>query len=299
MSKSFSRIQSQSDELADLVEFVLPRTCSVWTKTDDLSGGGSGSGWCYDATHIVTNEHVVAGYNETVKVRLPGQIEKSGRVVGSDKLTDLAVVEVDIGGVTPLERRVVPQIRRGEYCMTLGSPLGDFNESVSLGVVSGINRQIDMGTHKFEEAIQVDATINPGNSGGPLVDMCGRVIGVNFCSRRDAAQINFAIPTEVVDDVVPELLAFGEVERAGLGIAISAVPVTVNGVYRMAVEVQRTKDGSSLRRGDVILAINGTKVERRYDLMRNLSRQVVGKSVSLHVYRNGEVLVVEDVAVQR
>jgi S1-C subfamily serine protease len=288
-----------SEGLADLVDVVLPRTCTVWTKTGDLVGGGSGSGWCYDSTHIVTNEHVVAGFDDTVKVRLPGQSEKMGRVVGVDTLTDLAVVEVDSVGVEPLQRRAVPVVRRGEYCMTLGSPLGEFNESVSLGIVSGVNRQIDMGTHKFEEAIQVDATINPGNSGGPLVDMQGRVIGVNFCSRNDAAQINFAIPTEVVNDVVPEILAFGAVERAGLGIAISAVPVTVKGVYRTAVEVQRAKEGSKLRKGDVILAINGVKVERRYDLMRTLNRRVIGASVTLHVFRGGEVVEVTETAVRR
>lgn len=302
MSRSSDRLASleaMSEGLADLVELVLPRTCSVWTKTGDLAGGGSGSGWCYDATHIVTNEHVVAGFDRTIKVRFPGQDEKTGRVVGVDEITDLAVVEVRSADVTPLERRVTPVVRRGEYCLTLGSPLGEFNESVSLGVVSGVNRQIDMGTHKFEEAIQVDATINPGNSGGPLVDMQGRVIGVNFCSRRDAAQINFAIPTEVVNDVVPEIITHGGIERAGLGIAISSVPVTIKGVYRTAVEVQRSKDGSSLRKGDVILAIDGVKVERRYDLMRTLGRKAIGKTVTLHVFRGDEVIEIREVAERR
>jgi S1-C subfamily serine protease len=216
-------------------------------------------------------------------------VEKTGRVLGSDAITDLAVIEVDNVGVEPFKVR--PDLPlRGELSMTLGSPLGEFNESVSLGIISGLHRQIDMGTHKFEEAIQTDATINSGNSGGPLIDMVGRIIGVNFCSRRDAAQLNFAIPSEVVLDIVPELIAHGSITRAGLGIAISAVPVTVDGQMRTAVEVQRTTDGSPLLKGDIILAINGSKIERRYDLMRHLNRSAIGRTVNLLVYRGESVL---------
>lgn len=292
-------LETLSLEIADLAAGALPRTCSVWTKSEDLAAGGSGSGWVYDNDHIVTNEHVVSGFADQVKIRFPNQTEKIGKVVGSDVLTDLAIVRVPRIEAAPMMRRVTPELRRGELCMTLGSPLGEFSESVSLGVISGLNRQIDMGTHKFEEAIQVDATINSGNSGGPLIDMSGNLIGVNFCSRRDAAQINFAIPTEVVEDVIPELLAHGSIKRAGLGVAISSVPVSVKGDLRTAVEVQRVRDGSKLRRGDVILAVDGNKVERRYDLMRRLNRESIGRVVTLHVYRDEQILEVEEVPTER
>jgi len=278
-----------SDALTQLVTASLPRTASIWVKGQDMMANGSGSGWCLDTRHVVTNHHVVSDSIEQVRVRLPGQVEKTGRVLGSDAITDLAVIEVDNVGVEPFKVR--PDLpMRGELSMTLGSPLGEFNESVSLGIVSGLHRQIDMGTHKFEEAIQTDATINSGNSGGPLIDMVGRIIGVNFCSRRDAAQLNFAIPSEVVLDIVPELIAHGSITRAGLGIAISAVPVTVDGQMRTAVEVQRTTDGSPLLKGDIILAINGSKIERRYDLMRHLNRSAIGQTVNLLVYRGESVL---------
>lgn len=278
-----------SDALTELVAAALPRTASIWVKGQDMMANGSGSGWCLNSRHIVTNHHVISESLDQVRVRLPGQMEKTGRVLGSDSITDLAVIEVDDAGVESFEVR--PDLpRRGELSMTLGSPLGEYNESVSLGIISGLHRQIDMGTHKFEEAIQTDATINSGNSGGPLVDMKGRIIGVNFCSRRDAAQLNFAIPSEVVLDIVPELIEHGSISRAGLGIAISAVPVTVGGQMRTAVEVQRTTDGSPLQKGDIILAINGTKIERRYDLMRHLNRSAIGRSVNLLVYRNENVI---------
>jgi S1-C subfamily serine protease len=278
-----------SDALTQLVTASLPRTASIWVKGQDMMANGSGSGWCLDTRHVVTNHHVVSDSIDQVRVRLPGQVEKTGRVLGSDAITDLAVIEVENVGVEPFKVR--PDLPlRGELSMTLGSPLGEFNESVSLGIISGLHRQIDMGTHKFEEAIQTDATINSGNSGGPLIDMVGRIIGVNFCSRRDAAQLNFAIPSEVVLDIVPELIAHGSITRAGLGIAISAVPVTVDGQMRTAVEVQRTTDGSPLLKGDIILAINGSKIERRYDLMRHLNRSAIGRTVNLLVYRGESVL---------
>lgn len=289
MSDMNNPLLAFSDALTQLVTASLPRTASIWVKGQDMMANGSGSGWCLDTRHVVTNHHVVSDSIDQVRVRLPGQVEKTGRVLGSDAITDLAVIEVDNVGVEPFKVR--PDLPlRGELSMTLGSPLGEFNESVSLGIISGLHRQIDMGTHKFEEAIQTDATINSGNSGGPLIDMVGRIIGVNFCSRRDAAQLNFAIPSEVVLDIVPELIAHGSITRAGLGIAISAVPVTVDGQLRTAVEVQRTTDGSPLLKGDIILAINGSKIERRYDLMRHLNRSAIGRTVNLLVYRGESVL---------
>ncbi len=287
-----------SQAFTELVSTSLPKTASIWVKAEDMVANGSGSGWCLDRKHIVTNHHVVRESMDYVRVRLPGQTEKVGHVVGSDEITDLAVIEVEDVGVEPFVIRDTP-LRRGELSMTLGSPLGEFTDSVSLGIISGLNRQIDMGTHKFEEAIQTDATINPGNSGGPLIDMAGHLIGVNFCSRRDAAQLNFAIPSEVVKDIVPELISHGAIMRASLGIAISAVPVNTDGEPRLAVEVQRTIDDTPLKKGDVILAVNGAKVQRRYDLMRQLNRSAVGTMVSLSIARGTEILEISAPARER
>lgn len=297
-SSALSILQEHSKALTGLVDMTLPRTASIWVKTVEMATS-SGSGWALDRTHIVTNHHVVSQGLDNLRVRMPGQMEKIGHVIGSDAQTDLAVIEVDDVGTDAFEIRLEPEPMRGELCMTLGSPLGQFNESVSLGVISGLHRQIDLGTHKFEEAIQTDATINPGNSGGPLVDMHGRLIGVNFMKRTDAAQLNFAIPSEVISDIVPELISFGGIARAGIGVAISAVPATVGGQLRDAVEVQRSMDGSPLRRGDIILAINGKKVQRRYDLMRELNRSTIGTNVELMVYRDESVITVSAEARER
>lgn len=301
MSKLYENLkplQSLSQALTDLVAMSLPRTASIWVKAQDMIANGSGSGWCLDRNHIVTNHHVVKESIDSVRVRLPGQTEKVGRVVGSDSITDLAVIEVDDIGVEPFVIRQSP-LQRGELSMTLGSPLGEFTDSVSLGIISGLNRQIDMGTHKFEEAIQTDATINPGNSGGPLIDMSGQLIGVNFCSRRDAAQLNFAIPTEVVNDIVPEIISHGSIVRASLGIAISAKPITADEGASFAIEVQRAVEESPLKKGDIILAVNGITVQRRYDLMRQLNRSAVGTMVNLSIARGTETLDVSALASER
>lgn len=280
-----------SEDLVRLVDAVLPRTASIWIRTPD--GVSTGSGWCFDESHVVTNHHVVDQRMVDCRIRFSGQLEKRGEFVGSDPKTDLAVIRVDDPGVTPLEVRIDPQPRRGEFVMALGYPL-EFDESVSIGIVSGLGRQVQLSRDvKIEEAIQTDATINSGNSGGPLVDLDGRLIGVNFASRREAAQINLAIPAEIVRDVVPELVEFGNVRRASLGVSISAVPSTVKGQFTNSVEVQATREGSQLRRGDIILAINGKKVTRRYDVIRNLNRSTIGKTVALVVFRNGQVMDLE------
>ena len=298
LSENLKPLLSLSQALTDLVAMSLPRTASIWVKAQDMIANGSGSGWCLDRNHIVTNHHVVKESIDSVRVRLPGQSEKVGRVVGSDSITDLAVIEVDDIGVEAFVIRQSP-LQRGELSMTLGSPLGEFTDSVSLGIISGLNRQIDMGTHKFEEAIQTDATINPGNSGGPLIDMTGQLIGVNFCSRRDAAQLNFAIPTEVVNDIVPEIISHGSIVRASLGVAISAKPITADEGTSFAIEVQRAVEDSPLKKGDIILAVNGVTIQRRYDLMRQLNRSAVGTMVNLSIARGTETLDVSALASER
>jgi S1-C subfamily serine protease len=289
--RAFGDFGSFNDALVELVNVSLPRTASIWVEAE--GGHGNGSGWSYDGTHVVTNHHVIDGMHPECRVRFSGQLEQHGTVVGSDAKTDLAVIKIDKMPVTPFVVRVDPPPRRGEFVMTLGCPLA-IDETVSIGIVSGLGRQVPLTRDvKIEEAIQTDATINPGNSGGPLVDMSGKLIGVNFASRANASQMNFAIPAEIVQDVVPELIRHGNVRRANLGVGISAVPSMVNGELRSAVEVQAVQEGSPLRRGDLILAINGNKVQRRYDLMRHLNRSAIGKTATLHVFRNKDVIEIE------
>lgn len=301
MSRLFrgsSSLASFSDELAQLVEQSLPRTAGIWVKTTDLTGSGNGSGWVYDRRHIVTNHHVISNSSNVVRVLLPDQSEKIARIVGSDPATDLAVLQIEEAGVDPFTIRSSGPVRQGELCMALGTPKG-ISDSVSFGIVSGLGRQVLMDDYKFEESIQVDATINPGNSGGPLVDMRGELIGVNFCGRNDAALINFAIPAEVVVDVVPELIAHGTIKRATIGVAISAKVAEIEGLMTPIVEVTRTIGHSPLQEGDLLLKIDGSDIRRRYDLMRRLNRDSIGREVTLSVLRDAEMISVEVIPKER
>ena len=140
-------------------------------------------------------------------------------MVGSDAQTDLAIIRSEDLEGRALEIRDEP-VHPGELCLTVGAPLG-YSDSVSLGIVSGLGRQIAMGDIKFEEVIQTDASINPGNSGGPLVDIEGQLIGVNYSKRTDSENIGFAIPVEIMRDVTSEICEL-EVRRGRLGIGISS-----------------------------------------------------------------------------
>lgn len=286
-----------SQSIADLVDLCLPRTCTILVRSADLLGRGNGSGWCFSDRHIVTNHHVVEGTGGLVNVRFPHQPPKRGRVVGSDPLTDLAVIEVDSCSVNPFQVRVDPPIRTGEVCFTMGAPDG-LEESVSMGIISGLHRQIEMADVKYEEAIQVDAAINPGNSGGPLLDSTGNVIGVNFLKNlgRSAREGNpltliaFAISGEVVVDIVPELVAHGQVQRGALGVSISQIATEIDGSISPAIEVQNAAQSSPFMTGDLILSCNGTPLRRRYDLMRMLNRGAIGSQLRFDVRRSGEAI---------
>lgn len=289
-------LQSLSNSISELVASCLPRTCTILVTSTDLSGSGNGSGWCYSERHVVTNHHVVDDAGGIVNVRFPGQKIKRGRVLGSDPLTDLAVIEVDACDVEPFEVRTNPPLRTGELCLTMGAPRG-FEESVSLGIVSALHRQLIQGDIKFEEAIQTDAAVNPGNSGGPLLDAWGRVIGVNFLklgtSPMPTTQISFAIPNEVVLDIVPELISHGAIVRASIGVSISQVATEVDGRSQSAVQIQKVRNNTPLQPGDLILECQGSAIHRRYDLMRLLNRSAIGTSLKMKVLREGAIISLE------
>lgn len=280
-----------SEEFSDLVMHVRTSTVTISGRTADLTGGGSGSGWVFDRHgHVVTNHHVVADLHSPVEVKPSGRPGLRGEVVGSDPDTDLAVVRVDGLTLPPLDVRLGPPLL-GELCLAIGSPLG-FRESASLGIVSGLSRQLPTQSGGvIEETIQTDASINPGNSGGPLVDVGGFVLGVNTAVHSQAQNIGFAVPGEVVLDVVPELIRFGGVHRSSLGVGIAGTWQNVDGVDRTVISVRRVnRPDSPLRVDDVLVQIGHTRIERRYDVRKALGRETVGRVVQVWVERDGAVV---------
>ena len=287
MSEKDSILAQINFELTALVRDSLPRTCTVFPMFSNMKLGGHGSGWLYSSEYIVTNHHVAVHSPSEVMVRMGGGGEVRAKVVGTDENTDLAVLKVPDLSTKPFEIRAEPP-QVGEICLALGTPKEiAFQNSVSFGVVSGVGRQV-VAEVKFEEAIQTDAVINGGNSGGPLIDVRGRVIGVNSWGRKDAQGLNFAVSSEVVLDIVPEIIEHGGVKRATIGVAITARRVKSGSEFIGAVEITKSIDGSEMRPGDFIRSINGNKIHRRYDLMRLLNRSVVGREVEIEVERNGQ-----------
>ena len=168
------RLAGFSDELAELVGRVVPSIVALSGRGADFSG--SGSGFLVDAKgHVITNAHVVEGFTPPIDVVIHGGVHTHAEVVGVDALTDLALLQLRTAPeLPPLDLRE-SDARLGELCFGLGSPLGVYPESVSIGVVSGVGRTIRRkGTRPIYRAIQTDVAISPGNSGGPLVDSRGR-----------------------------------------------------------------------------------------------------------------------------
>lgn len=275
-----------SNDLVDLVAKTRARTVTIYGLSTDLLQGGNGSGWLYTTDgYIVTNAHVVAGMTRNLRVQFAGYPDIPAQIIGVDKVTDLAVVQVSQlpAGLTPLQVRPEPA-RLGEICLAIGSPL-DFRQSVSLGIVSGTARQIDTGGGRMEEMLQTDAAINPGNSGGPLVDTTGCLIGVNVAKQARADNIGFAIPAEIVRDIVPELITHGAVARGSLGISIAEAWLD-DGTPHPVIKVQRVSAPESpFAVDDVIVAMNDYPVTRRYDVRKHLGRSSIGNALTVRVRR--------------
>ena len=187
----------------------------------------------------------------------------------------------------------------GELCVAIGSP-HSYRESASLGIISGLSRQIRMADGTvIEEMIQTDASVNPGNSGGPLVNIHGRVVGMNTIG--PAETVNMAVPAETIAAVVPELVSHGSILRASLGISIALIDHSGEVGLQRAISVRKVKaaDQSPLQSGDILLAINGQEVNRRIDVIRALGREMVDRNVSVLIQRNGSTQMVEVLAKAR
>ncbi len=272
-------------------------------------GGGTGTGFAWDAAgHIVTNNHVVQNA-DLVAVRLASGEIVSATIVGTAPNYDLAVLR--IGRVSrpppPLAVGTSADLKVGQFTYAIGNPFG-LDQTLTTGVISALQRRLPTGEgRELADVIQTDAAINPGNSGGPLLDSAGRLIGVNtaiFSPSGASAGIGFAIPVDVVNRVVPQLIQNGRMPNPGIGIIAGAESAAA----RLGIEgvvVLRTLRGSPAAQaglrgvdpmtgeiGDVIVGINGKPVRRLSDLTQELERTGVGKPVELTVERNGRTMTV-------
>ena len=278
--------------------------------TDDVqrtpSGTGSGFVWDRDG-HIVTNLHVIEQAQEAT-VTLADNTNYRARLVGYDKLTDLAVlkIEAEAARLIPITIGSSHDLRVGQKVYAIGSPF-EFDQTLTTGIISGLNRRIDTSRALLFGAIQTDAAINPGNSGGPLLDSAGRLIGVNTAIVSDSGGshgIGFAVPVDIVNVSVPDLIRDGEISRPWVGIELrNNVPmqnsdgriVTWPGVMVVSVD----PNGPAGRAGfnslawgedgrllvDLILAIGETEVGSVGEFVAALSQHRPGENVAITVLR--------------
>ncbi len=266
---------------------------------------GQGSGFVYrskhgllgDTTYILTNNHVVEDA-ERIHVRLQDGREFDAEVTGRDPLSDIAVVEIDAGGLPEVTFADSSRLEVGEWVIAIGNPFG-LSHTVTVGVVSAKGRT-SLGIEDYEDFIQTDAAINPGNSGGPLVDIDGRVVGMNtaiFSRSGGYMGIGFAIPSNIVKVIADQLIDRGEVIRGYLGIVIQ--PLTSDLARSFGVEpgkgilVAQVADDTpaaraGIEQGDVIVAFDGQPVSDVGRFRNRVALTPPGKEVSLTVLRDGQ-----------
>lgn len=290
---AISAMAAFSGELADLIERLMPNVAALRGEKAD-GGWVAGSGFVLDGSrHVVTNNHVVdvdGGY--AFAAAMHGYPTQPVRILGRDPFTDLAVLELSEPHTTSLPLRESPA-RIGEFCLAMGNPLGEYPESVSVGIVSGLSRQavVAEGVRPLQNMIQTDAAINHGNSGGPLVDLSGQVIGVNTCGvQGEGVQgMGFAIPAQTVGRITAMLIADGRVTRATLGVAVADRDVEIEGGTAKREVVTKVKDTNSpFHQGDVLLSIGGVLIEGRAALFDVLGAGLIGHKTAVEVWRDGE-----------
>ena len=262
---------------------------------------GAGSGFVFDDQgHIITNHHVVEGA-DYVKVRSLDRREFEAKVVGSDPDTDVAVIKIEPNGKTlpPATLGSSSRIQVGDWVLALGNPLGlDF--TVTAGIVSAKGRQVGLGRQTaLESFIQTDAAINMGNSGGPLVDLEGRVIGINTLIYGGMRYVGygFAVPIDIAKKVVADILEYGHVRRPRLGVGVStvdAVDAEVFGLESVAgamvgeISEDSPAAAAGIETGDVIVALDGEPIGTSSELTSRLAQYAPGDEVELTIVRYGE-----------
>jgi len=288
-----------SDAMVAAVQQVAPAVVTVLNNPNSREGG-SGSGVIISADgYILTNHHVVDGANRLAVV-FADTGRHSAELVGSDPLTDIAVIRVgvEVPAVAAVGDSEI--LQPGEQVLAIGSPLGNFRNTVTAGVVSALNRSVG---RDMEGLIQTDTAINQGNSGGPLINLRGEVIGINtlvvrgsgFMAGPQAEGLGFAVPSHIFSRVIEQLITNGEVVYPYLGIsyamidgeiaALNNLPVQ-NGALISDVVPGTPAAAGGLQPGDIIVDIGGTSLARDNSLRYVLTQYQPGDTVELTVLRN-------------
>jgi Do/DeqQ family serine protease len=267
----------------------------------DMPQMAAGSGVIVDARngYVLTNHHVIENAEEII-VTLVDRRELRALVVGSDAETDIALLQIEAEGLSALPFGDSDALEVGDFVVAIGNPFG-LGQTVTSGIVSALGSS-GLGIEGYEDLIQTDASINPGNSGGALVDLRGRLVGINSAMLAGAVGsvgIGFAIPSNLGRTVMDQLVAHGEVRRGRLPVMAqdltadlaTALGLTIaSGAVITGVEPGSSAERAGIANGDVITAVNGEKVETSADLRKRIGLMHSGETVELTAVREGRTL---------
>ena len=273
-------------------------------------GGGSGF-FMSDDGYIVTNRHVVSDLDATYAVVTNDGVELPATVVARDAFLDIAVLDVAGDGYPVATLGDSDRIRIGQTVIAIGNTLSEYRNTVTKGVVSGINRSVLAGDEygsdeEIERAIQTDAAINPGNSGGPLINLLGEVIGINSAVSYDGQSVGFAIPVNDAKKIVDDIKRYGRIVRPWLGVRYLEVDAQLAADEKLSVDYGvlvtygydrdtepavapgSPAEKAGLVEGDVILSVNGQRLDDRDTLGTTIGRYDPGETVTLKIARGDE-----------
>lgn len=286
---------------------TIPGQTTFFGPTGDQTVSGSGV-FISDQGYILTNNHVVEGTKEVNIILSNGSQEKAS-IVGTDQYNDIAVLKTDgkVPAVATLGNSDV--LKPGESVIAIGSPLGDFKNTVTVGVVSATGRSIDTGNgYQIEGLIQTDAAINQGNSGGPLVDLAGEVIGLNTLIVRGtgngavAEGLGFAIPINTAQAVATQIIQKGYFAHPYLGISYQPIAPDIASTYNLPVQwgVYVTKvasgspaDQAGVQQGDIVTKIGDVTLDQTHSFLNTLYTHQPGDQVTVSFVRSGKTMQVQ------
>ncbi len=281
----------------DFFGFEMPK------KEREFRSSALGSGVIVEEGYVITNNHVIENAEE-IKIVLNDKREFEATVAGMDSKTDIAVLKIEGKKLSPAALGDSEGLRVGEFVLAIGSPFSTrLGNTVTHGIISGLGRS-GMELSTYENYIQTDASINPGNSGGALVNLKGEVIGINsaILSRSGGSNgIGFAIPINLAERVMQDIITKGRVVRAWLGVTIQELNQDlarslgleeVNGVLISDVVKDSPADNAKLQSGDVIIRVNHETVRTPSELQLNISSRTPGENVKLTIVREGKTRIV-------
>ena len=303
--------------LAPMLEGITPGVVNISTTASQYGGNialedffgldrnrrqnrpnSLGSGVIIDAKlgYVITNNHVIENAAE-IQVTLNDGRELMASIVGRDPRADVALLQIAPDNLTALRWADSDQLRVGDFCVAIGNPFG-LGQTVTSGIVSALGRS-GLGIEELEDFIQTDASINPGNSGGALVNLKGELIGINTAIVGPSGGnvgIGFAIPSNMAQDIVKQLVEYGVVRRGRVGISAQAITPDIvrrlslernYGVAIVKIEPDSPAEKSGLELYDIIYEIDGTPVKTVESLINKLGLSGVGEEIVLRVYREG------------